>query len=105
MTWDTVPDGDRRVCAACGTPIRSYQYRFHPPGSTMFERCVGLAWCSSCRIYCSNLVHIPRQRVLVDALASLPLELRERLLRSEARLIKFLDHDARGDRGQGLSRK
>jgi hypothetical protein len=65
----------------------------------MFERCIGLVWCSSCRIYCSNLVHVSRRQVLVDALASVAPELRERLLRSETRLIKFLDRDARGGRG------
>lgn len=62
----------------------------------MFERCIGLAWCSSCRIYSGNMVHVPRKRVLVDALASLPGEQRERLARSETRLIEFLDRQARG---------
>lgn len=65
----------------------------------MFERCVGLVWCSICRIYSGNMVHVPRKQVLVDALASLPLERRERLLRSETRLIEFLDRDARGGNG------
>lgn len=77
-TWDTVADGGRRICAACGTPVRSYRYRFHPPGSAVFERCVGLAWCSGRRIYSGHMVHVPRKRVLVDALASLPREQRER---------------------------
>ncbi|MFB7254467.1 hypothetical protein [Streptomyces nojiriensis] len=86
-----MPDGDRRVCAACGTPVRSYQYRFYLPESTLFERCIGLAWCSGCRIYTGNMVYIPRKRVLVDALASLPREERERIARSETRLIEFLD--------------
>lgn len=71
--------------------MRSYQYRFHPPESPMFERCVGLGWCSGCRIYSGAMVHVPRSTVLVDALASLPPERRERLLRSETRLIEFLD--------------
>ncbi|MGC0397691.1 hypothetical protein RKD27_000335 [Streptomyces sp. SAI-126] len=78
----------------------SYQYRFSPPESSMFERCVGFAWCSTCRIYSGNMVHIPRKRVLVDALASLPAEQRERLLRSETRLIEFLDRRLRGGEGQ-----
>ncbi len=94
-----VSDGDRRICAACGTPVRSYQYRFHPPESAMFERCVGLAWCSGCRIYSGNMVHVPRRRVLVDALASLPREQQERLARSESRLLEFLDRQARDSRG------
>jgi hypothetical protein len=95
-TWDTVSDAVRRICAACGTPVRSYQYRFHPPESSMFERCIGLAWCSSCRIYSGNMVHVPRKRVLVDALAPLPREQRERISRSETRLVESLDRQARG---------
>jgi hypothetical protein len=88
-------DGDRRICAACGTAVRSYQYRFHPPESPMFERCVGLAWCSGCRIYSAAMVHVPRTRVLDDALASLPEDRRERLLRKEAALIAYLDRRER----------
>lgn len=61
----------------------------------MFERCIGLAWCSGCRIYSGTMVHVPRERVLVDALAPLPGEERERLTRSETRLIEFLDRQAR----------
>lgn len=60
------------MCAACGTPVRSYQYRFYPPESTLFERCIGLAWCSGCRIYWGSMVHVSREQVLVDALVSLP---------------------------------
>jgi hypothetical protein len=56
----------------------------------MFERCVGLAWCLGCRIYTGAMVHVPRQRVLADALASLPRDRRERLERSEVKLIEFL---------------
>ncbi|MCX4430205.1 hypothetical protein [Streptomyces mirabilis] len=37
------------------------------------------------------MVHVPRERVLVDALASLPPGDRERLLRKEAALIDYLD--------------
>lgn len=64
----------------------------------MFERCIGLAWCSTCRIYSGNMVEVPQKRVLVDLLASLPPEQRERLLRSETRLIAYLDRQARGAR-------
>jgi hypothetical protein len=65
----------------------------------MFERCIGLAWCSGCRIYSGNMVHVSRKRVLVDALASLPREYRERLLGSETGLIEFLDSPARDGGG------
>jgi hypothetical protein len=75
--------------------IRSYQYRFHPPGSDSFERCISLAWCSVCRIYATALVHVPRRRALVDELAGLPEAERERVLRSEAGLVAFLDRRAR----------
>ncbi|WP_407840974.1 hypothetical protein ACE1OC_38720 [Streptomyces sp. DSM 116496] len=57
----------------------------------MFERCVGLVWCSGCRIYSGNVVHVPRERVLVDLFASLPPERRDRVLRSETRVVEFLD--------------
>jgi hypothetical protein len=60
----------------------------------MFERCIGFAWCSGCRIYSGNMVYVHRKRVLVDALASLPSEQRARLLRSETKLIDFLDRQA-----------
>ncbi|MCF3135703.1 hypothetical protein [Streptomyces olivochromogenes] len=93
--WDTVLDGEQRFCVACRTPVRSYEYRFYPPESDMFERCVGLAWCSGCRIYSGNMVYVPRKRVLVDALAALPGEQRERLVRSEVKLIDFLDRRTR----------
>ncbi|MFJ8691966.1 hypothetical protein [Streptomyces roseolilacinus] len=96
-SWETTSDGDRRVCASCGTPVRSYQYRFHPPESPMFERCVGLAWCSGCRIYSGSMVHVPRKQVLVDALASLPRDQRERMERSEIGLIDHLDRQFGGD--------
>lgn len=61
----------------------------------MFERCVGLAWCLGCRVYTGAMVRVPRKRVLVDALASLPGEQRERLLRSEVKLIAFLARQPR----------
>ncbi|MFD5110579.1 MULTISPECIES: hypothetical protein [Streptomyces] len=93
--WDTVEDGDRRICAACGTAVRSYQFRLYPPESSMFERCVGLAWCSGCRIYSSAMVHISRTRVLADALGSLPEDESVRLRRSEAKLVDYLDRQDR----------
>ncbi|WP_426368397.1 hypothetical protein [Streptomyces sp. E-08] len=83
------------MCAACGTSVRSYQYRYHPPESSLFERCIGFAWCSGCRIFRGSMVYVPRKRVLVDALASLPDDQRERLEGSEPALIEFLDRRAR----------
>ncbi|AZM92802.1 hypothetical protein D1J60_00165 [Streptomyces sp. W1SF4] len=61
----------------------------------MFERCVGLAWCSGCRIYSSALGHVSRTRVLVDALGSLPEDESVRLRRSEAKLVDCLDRQGR----------
>ncbi|MFE9045318.1 hypothetical protein ACFYOG_30970 [Streptomyces sp. NPDC007818] len=60
----------------------------------MFERCVALAWCSECRIYTGAMVHVPRSHTLVDALASLPSDDRDRLLRGEAKLVEHLDRHA-----------
>ncbi|MET7529923.1 MULTISPECIES: hypothetical protein [Streptomyces] len=37
------------------------------------------------------MVHVPRKRVLVDALASLPADDRDQLRRTEAALIDYLD--------------
>ncbi|MEU6342424.1 hypothetical protein ABZ883_15955 [Streptomyces sp. NPDC046977] len=80
----------------CHEPVRSYEYRFHPPESSGFERCIGFAWCSGCRIYTGNMVHVPRKRVLVDALASLPADDRDQLRRKEAALIDYLDSQGPG---------
>ncbi|WP_020551541.1 hypothetical protein [Embleya scabrispora] len=76
--------------------MRAYQFRTYPPESTMFERCIGLAWCSECRLYVGAMVYIPRTRPLVDALASLPADERARLLRKEMALIDYLDRQAGG---------
>lgn len=92
----SVLDGERWICMACREPVRSYQYRFHRPESSLFERCISLAWCPECRIYSSNTVHVPRKRVLVDALSSLPADDRDRLLRKEAALIDYLDRRGLG---------
>jgi hypothetical protein len=67
----------------------------------MFERCIGFAWCSGCKVYSGSMVHVPRKRVLVDALASLPRDQREHLERSETRLIEYLDRQPRGDTSPG----
>ncbi|MFH8933785.1 hypothetical protein [Streptomyces griseosporeus] len=90
--WETALDGDGRpVCAVCRSAVRSYTHRLYAAGSRWFERCVGLTWCPGCRVYSGTMVHVPRERVLADALAGLPAAQRERIARSEARLVQFLD--------------
>ncbi|MCO6005212.1 hypothetical protein NE236_09465 [Actinoallomurus purpureus] len=71
--------------------VRSYQYRHYPAGSPHYERCIGLSWCSGCRVYTGAMVHVPRTTALTDALASLTSEHRDRLLHNEVRLIEHLD--------------
>lgn len=89
-SWETRPDGDQRVCVTCGTVVNSYRYRFHPAESRFFERCIGLAWCSGCRIYTGTMVHVPRDEILVDVLAELPADQQEQLRSSERRLVDYL---------------
>jgi hypothetical protein len=79
------------VCDACGTVVRGYQYRFYPAGSPFFERCVGVAWCTRCKAFDGSMVHVPRDVVLVDALAKLPLELQDQLRQSDRKLVQYLD--------------
>jgi hypothetical protein len=97
VSWETRLDGGRRACAACGTAIGGYRYRFHPVGSPFFERCVGLAWCSGCRIYTATMVHVPRDEVLVDALKDLPSDQQERLRKSELKLVGYLARQGVGE--------
>jgi hypothetical protein len=87
--------GETWSCVSCGAAVRSYAYRFHPPESSSYERCIGFSWCSGCRLYSAAMVHIPRDRVLVDALAELPEKQREELERSEWRLIEYLSAQPR----------
>lgn len=70
--------------------VRGYRYRFHAAESEFFERCVGLAWCSGCRIYTGVMVHVPKDEVLVDALADLPVGQQEQLRGSERKLVEYL---------------
>jgi hypothetical protein len=93
--WRTVRDSDRYVCADCATPIRAYQYRFHPPESTSYERCIGVAWCPECHVFQSQLVHVSRKLELVDVLAALPEGERDRIRRPERVLVAYLDALAR----------
>jgi hypothetical protein len=71
--------------------VRWYTYRHYPKDSAFFERCIGLAWCSRCRIYTGTMVYVPRDEVLVDALLALPAERQEQLRKSERKLIDYLD--------------
>lgn len=90
------PGGPQR--SACTGEIFSYGYRYYQPESSLYERCVGLSWCSVCRSYVGTMVYIPRDRALWDALADLPDHERERLSRSEVKLLDYLDRLVR--RGQ-----
>ncbi|MFS8103164.1 hypothetical protein LFM09_39155 [Lentzea alba] len=86
--------------ATCGGTIRRYlrRYRFHPPESRSYERTFQLLWCSDCRTYATQTVHVPRATVLPNPLADLAVEVRETLERKELALVKHLDRMAR--RGQ-----
>jgi hypothetical protein len=69
----------------------SYLYRYYPAESSSYERCIGLSWCSECRAYTGAMVHVSRQRALVDALAGASPQERDRVYRSEVRLLDYLD--------------
>ncbi|WP_433832959.1 hypothetical protein ACQP2E_17515 [Actinoplanes sp. CA-015351] len=75
----------------CEGEIRSHVYRHYPPGDRNFERCIQLAWCADCREYSGQMVHVPARRELPDPLTGLPEWERAELLRSEVRLIEWLD--------------
>jgi hypothetical protein len=77
--------------------IRGYRYRFYPVESRLFERCIGLAWCSGCQVYTGTMVHVARDEILVDALAELPADQQEWLRSSERKLIDYLDRRALGE--------
>lgn len=94
-SWESHRVGDRYVCDTCGTSIRGQQFRYHPPKSGMYERCIGFAWCSTCSIFTGTMVHVPRRVQLVDPLAGLPAAQRESLWRDESKLIEHLDRLAR----------
>jgi hypothetical protein len=80
---------------ACGGEVRSYRYRYYPPSDRSYERCVALAWCSTCREYSGAMVFVPQEEQLTDLLADLPIPERERLTRSEVKLLDYLDRLAR----------
>jgi hypothetical protein len=76
---------------ACAGEIYSYRYRFYAPSDSLYERCVGLAWCSSCREYSGTMVFVPKDERVPDLLAEMPASERERLFRSEVKLLDHLD--------------
>lgn len=76
--------------------VGGYRYRYYPVESDLYERCVGFAWCSGCRIYTGNMVRVPRREVIADPLAHLPVEQRDLLRHSERKLIDYLDKCAPG---------
>jgi hypothetical protein len=94
-TWWKVSSIHQSSGSTCTGRIYSYRYRYYGPADSSYERCVGLAWCTLCREYSGAMVHVPRQVELWDALAALPEAERERLSRSEWRLIEHLDRLAR----------
>lgn len=78
--------------AACAGETYSHRYRFHASsGDSLNERCIGLVWCSNCRDYSGSLVFVPQHEHFPDLLADLPRPERERLVRSEVRLLDYLD--------------
>jgi hypothetical protein len=80
---------------ACDGEIRSYKFRHYAPSDNSYERCIGLAWCSTCREYSGGMVYVPRGEHLTDALADLPAVRRNRLARGEVKLLDYLDRLAR----------
>jgi hypothetical protein len=76
---------------ACRGEIYSYSYRWYAPSDSLYERCVGLAWCSSCREYSGSMVFVPRHERLPDLPADLPTAERRTLIRNEVRLLDYLD--------------
>lgn len=75
----------------CIWEIKSYTYRFYPPDSATYERCVGLAWCSQCRCWQGSMVYVARTVDLPDLLSEVSSDERDRLRRSEYRLVRHLD--------------
>jgi hypothetical protein len=85
------PQASTSRTSSCPGQIQSYNYRYYEPQSSRYERCIGLSWCSACRSYTATMVYISRRETLWDALAELPHHERERISRSEVRLLDYLD--------------
>jgi len=62
--------------------------------SDSYERCIGFAWRSGRRIFAGNMFYVPREVVIVDELADLPVEQRDQLRHSERKLIDYRDRRA-----------
>ncbi|MGK5440830.1 hypothetical protein ACSNN7_03230 [Micromonospora sp. URMC 105] len=63
----------------------------YAPSDSFYERRVGVAWCSICREYSAAMVFVPRNEHLPDLLADLSMPERDRLARSEVKLLDHLD--------------
>jgi hypothetical protein len=97
-TWSKVSTIHEHAPAhggACEGEIHSYRYRYHAPSDSSYVRCIGLAWCSTCREYSGAMVYVPRGEHLTDLLADLPAAEQQRLARSEVKLLDYLDRLAR----------
>jgi hypothetical protein len=95
-TWTKVSELHRADGAPpCGGSIHTYVYRHYPAESTSHERCIGLAWCSTCRDYSGNMVYVPRAEKLENPLAALGPDEQRDLHANERRLIDRLDRMVR----------
>jgi hypothetical protein len=93
-TWSkvgTVHGAREGSSPTCTGEIYSYRYRYYAPSDSSYERCIGLAWCSICREYSGAMVYVPRDERLPDVLIDLPTPEREKLARSEVKLLDYLD--------------
>ncbi|GIF22433.1 hypothetical protein Ate02nite_51630 [Paractinoplanes tereljensis] len=79
----------------CNGDLRSYRYRIYASTDRAYTRCIGLTWCSACREYSGTMVYVARGVNLMNRLAGLPALEREKLLRSEVKLLDYLDRLAR----------
>ncbi|GAA2619506.1 hypothetical protein [Paractinoplanes durhamensis] len=83
--------GERGRPTTCTGEIYSYRSRYYAPSDSSYERCIGIYWCSICRECSANMVFVARDEQLPDPLADLPTPERERLARSELKLLDYLD--------------
>ncbi|WP_158706414.1 MULTISPECIES: hypothetical protein [Streptomyces] len=88
--WVSPAATGRWSCTRCGAEACSYRYRIHPPASPRYERCVGLTWCTHCRVYSAALVHVPHTTHLDDE--SMPPARPGQDERPGATEVQVLDH-------------
>jgi hypothetical protein len=89
--WTQVSDlGRDGMCSRCRGPLRSSLHRMNPPGTSAYERCAAYHWCSPCRRYTGQTVHVPADRDLPDPLGDLPADERTALRRTW-RLVPYVD--------------